>query len=130
MTREEVIKNEHFPTEYEDNLNILLERINKLQSLHPTFKFIITSGFRSMETHLRIYKEKGITDKNKIPMKSKHLTCQAVDIADAKFFLTNWCKENEEVLKEIGLWCEDDVTVKRLHLQIVPPTSGKRWFKP
>ena len=83
-----------------------------------------------METHLRIYKEKGITDKNKIPMKSKHLTCQAVDIADAKFFLTNWCKENEEVLKEIGLWCEDDVTVKRLHLQIVPPTSGKRWFKP
>lgn len=40
---------------------------------------IVTSGYRSMAHHLRIYAEKGITDKSKIPMGSYHLTGKAVD---------------------------------------------------
>lgn len=40
---------------------------------------IVTCGFRSMAHHLRIYAEKGITDKNKIPMGSYHLSGKAVD---------------------------------------------------
>lgn len=130
MERKDILKGLELPKEYESNLNILLERINELESKFGKFKFIVTSGFRDMANHLRIYKEKGITDKSKIPMKSKHLTCEAVDISDPEFVLTKWCKENEKVLEEIGLWCEDDTSVKRLHLQIVAPASGKRFFKP
>lgn len=39
----------------------------------------VTCGFRSMAHHLKIYAEKGITDKSKIPMKSYHLSGLAVD---------------------------------------------------
>lgn len=39
----------------------------------------ITSGYRSLQDHLRIYKEKGITDKSKIPMGSYHLKGLAAD---------------------------------------------------
>jgi len=39
----------------------------------------ITSGYRSLQDHLRIYKQKGITDKSKIPMGSYHLKGLAAD---------------------------------------------------
>ena len=92
---------------------------------------IVTSGFRTMEDHIRVYREKGITDVTKIPMKSLHLTGKAIDIYDPNFELTDWCKlNNSKILKEVGLWCEDDKSVKRLHFQTSPPRSGSRWFKP
>lgn len=39
----------------------------------------ITSGYRSLQHHLEIYKQKGITDKSKIPMGSYHLKGLAAD---------------------------------------------------
>ena len=39
----------------------------------------ITSGYRSKEHHIRVYKELGITDPSKIPWGSPHLTGLAVD---------------------------------------------------
>lgn len=39
----------------------------------------ITSGYRSMAHHLRVYKELGITDLKKIPMGSYHLKGLAAD---------------------------------------------------
>jgi hypothetical protein len=91
----------------------------------------ITSGLRTMEEHLRIYAEKGITDKSKIPLCSKHLSGQAADIYDPNFDLTNFCKENiNQVLKDCVLYGEDDTSTPRLHLQTVSPLSGNRWFLP
>lgn len=80
---------------------------------------------------MRIYKNKGITDPKKIPMKSKHLYGQAVDISDPNQKIQAWCKSNEACLVSIGLWMEDfSVTTNWVHFQIVPPGSGKRWFMP
>ena len=90
----------------------------------------VTSGLRTMEDHLRIYAAKGITDTSKIPMKSKHLYGQAVDISDPDLELTAWSKENNsQRLIDAGLWCEEGNS-NWTHFQILPPKSGNRWFLP
>lgn len=129
ITRGEILKGEKCPTEYQSNLYILLEKLNKLRALWGK-EMIINSGFRTMEKHIQVYRDKGITDLSKIPMKSKHLTCEACDISDPNFELTKFCKEHKKEMEEIGLWFEDDMSVKRLHIQINPPLSSNRWFKP
>lgn len=129
ISEHEITRGQEIPEEYKENLNILLERLNKLRTLWGK-PMIVTSGFRTMESHIQIYKDKGITDLSKIPMQSKHLYCQAVDISDPDFKLTEFCKENDSDMEEIGIWFEDDMSVKRLHIQIIPPKSNNRWFKP
>lgn len=121
----------NFPTnpEIDGNLAILLERVNKIRSEWGK-PMIVDSGLRSMEDHLRIYREKGITDPSKIPMKSKHLIGAAVDISDPNLEITDWLKENNsQRLIDAELWCEDG-NKNWVHFQIYPPASGNRWFKP
>lgn len=123
-------KLEDQPKETQDNLKILLEKINKIRTTYGQV-MTVTSGLRSMDDHLRIYAEKGITDTNKIPMKSKHLYGQAVDISDPHQKLQKWCLANVKKLEEVGLWCEDfSATSNWVHFQIIPPKSGKRFFIP
>ena len=91
----------------------------------------VTSGYRTMQDHLRIYSEKGITDKSKIPMLSQHLFGNAVDIADASGELKAWVNANVNLLEKAGLWCESfDSTPTWVHFQRLPPKSGNRFFKP
>lgn len=120
----------NFPTtpEIDQNLNKLLEHINKFRGVYGK-PMNVTSGLRSMEDHLRIYKQKGITDPAKIPMASKHLQGKAVDIADPKGELMDYCKANEALLQSCELWLEDN-TKGWVHFQCEPPKSGKRFFKP
>ena len=116
--------------EIQANLQDLLEKVNKVRSTWGK-PLTVTSGLRDISDHLRIYAAKGITDQSKIPMKSKHLSGQAVDFSDPNKELQEWCKENEELLAEIGLWMEDfDATPNWCHFQSVAPKSGNRWFKP
>lgn len=62
---------------------------------------------------------------------SKHLTAQACDLPDADRTLTQWCVDNLDVLKQIGLWMEDPRwTPTWTHLQTVAPGSGRRVFIP
>lgn len=130
ITRQEILKGNECPPELEANLLELLIRINKVRDAYG-LPMTVTSGFRSMKDHLRIYKEKGITDPKKIPMKSKHLFCQSVDIYDPEKKLQKWIKENIKLIEEIGLWMEDfNDTPNWVHFQIIPPTSGNRFFKP
>lgn len=118
------------PQEHQDNLAVLLERINKVRSAYA-IPMTVTSGYRSMEDHLRIYREKGITDEAKIPMKSKHLSGQAVDIGDADGKLKEWVNDNVALMEEIGFWFEDfGTTTTWCHFQTCPPKSGKRFFMP
>lgn len=114
--------------EIQKNLAILLERVNKIRTQWGK-PMIVTSGLRTMEDHLRIYKEKGITDPKKIPMKSRHLTGAAVDVADPKLALTAWLKKDKSILEKAELWCEDGNS-NWVHFQILPPVSGNRWFRP
>ena len=66
----------------EDLKNIAsIARVLKIykEKLFDNKPVIITSGFRALAHHIRIYEQKGITDKKKIPMGSYHLTGRAVD---------------------------------------------------
>ena len=118
------------PQEHQDNLAILLERINKIRVAWNK-SMTVTSGYRSMAEHLEIYRKKGITDQSKIPMRSRHLIGAAIDIYDPNKLLQSWILDNVKLLEEVGLWCEDFSATKNwVHFQIMPPASGKRFFKP
>lgn len=63
--------------------------------------------------------------------RSKHMTCEAIDLDDPEGDLDEWALENPEVLQEIGLWQEHPSATKSwAHFQIVPPRSGNRVFYP
>lgn len=116
------------PLEHQHNLEELLSKINRVRTAWGK-PMIVTSGYRSMQDHLRIYSKLGIADKSKIPMNSKHLIGAAVDISDPDGKLYEWCVKNEALLVDIGLWMEEKDTQKRVHFQIRPPASGRRFFK-
>mgnify|MGYP006277513675 FL=1 len=133
ITMKELLKGKDFNSlskEHQDNLLIVLEKLNRVRIAFGK-SMIVTSGYRSMQEHIAIYNRKGITDSNRIPMQSKHLYGQAVDISDPKRELQVWCQNNQPLLEEIGLWMEDfRFTSNWVHFQIVPPASGKRFFIP
>lgn len=63
--------------------------------------------------------------------KSTHISGQAADIPDSKRNLATWCVDNLDDLEEIGLWMEDPRwTPTWVHVQIVPPNSGRRVYIP
>jgi hypothetical protein len=118
------------PLEIRENLTELCESLNIVREFYAK-PMRVTSGLRTMEDHLRIYKQKGITDKSRIPMKSQHLKGLAADISDPKGELQAWCLDHEDVLEEANLYCEDFAYTKNwVHFQTIPPKSGKRFFIP
>lgn len=70
---------------------------------------------------------------------SKHLTARAGDVRDTpERDFARWCLRNLDKLESIGLWMEDPQWTWReqaggapwVHLQTVPPGSGRRVFIP
>lgn len=67
---------------------------------------------------------------------SRHLYGQAVDITDHSREFARWAYSHQDFLTETGLWMEHpDWTWSQhgnhwVHLQIVPPGSGRRVFIP
>jgi hypothetical protein len=63
---------------------------------------------------------------------STHITGQGVDLQDhADRRLARWCLRNLDRLEGLGLYMEDPRwTPSWLHLQCVPPASGKRVYIP
>lgn len=137
LSLQELLKGKDYnalPKEHQANLMTLLERINKVRTAYGK-SMTVSSGYRSLQEHLDIYKRKGITDQSRIPMKSKHLFGQAVDISDPNKELQVWCQNNESLLRSIGLWMEDfGATPNWVHFQVVQYGSykegGSLWFKP
>lgn len=142
LTMEELLKNKvkfaDLPKDHQDNLKILLEKINKVRALYGK-PMTVTSGYRSREDHIRIYKELAVkrnvpyNEKN-VPFGSRHLSGSAVDISDPNGKLFKWAKDHEKDLEGIGLWMEEADDQARVHFQIVKYGSwvpGKsRFFKP
>jgi hypothetical protein len=63
--------------------------------------------------------------------RSRHISCEAVDLADPDDSLDAWCMANLSVLEVLGLWLEHPAaTPGWCHLQTVPPASGRRVFEP
>lgn len=122
------------PESHQNNLNTLLQKMNIIRKEWAK-PMLVTSGYRSEEDHIRIYKElaekrKETFNKDKIPWGSQHLKGAAVDISDPDGKLFDWCKANIKLLEDTGLWLEEKDDQKRVHFQIFPPKSGKRFFYP
>lgn len=65
-------------------------------------------------------------------LRSKHMTCQAVDFYDPDGDLDEWLLHGgQKVLIDLGLWLEHPAATKGwAHVQTVPPRSGNRVFYP
>lgn len=117
---------------HQHNLEITLKGINIIRAAYGKI-MKPTNAYRSMQDHLRIYSQKGITDPSEIPMRSKHLAGLAVDIYDPNKELYNWCKNNPQVMDEANVWLEERQGPWQ-HFQFAPFGSyrpgGSRWFNP
>ena len=105
------------------NAQVTVDRVNEL---------LARAGRSSIDRLSSGFRPKAINDATSNAAKgSKHLTAEAADIPDADRLLAGWCMDNLDVLREIGLWAEDPRwTPTWLHVQIVPPKSGKHVFIP
>lgn len=118
-----------------DNLLVLLERLNIVRTLWAK-PMTITSGLRTREDQIRIYKElaekRGVPFRfEKIPWGSQHLIGAAGDVSDPDGSLFAWCKAHEAELLNIGLWIEEKDDQHRVHFQIFQYASwvpGKTIF--
>lgn len=107
------------------NLTELCTRLNKLRKAWGK-PMIITSGLRSEGQQANLIKSGQST-----ATKSKHLLGLAADISDPDGALDDWLEKNVKLLEEIGLWIEHkSATPTWAHIQICPPKSGRRFFKP
>ena len=89
------------------NVSILIGKINILEGICP-LKFKVTSGYRPGKYNLAAGGA----------LKSSHVTCEAVDIADNRGLLKDWCLKNINKLSELGLFMEDPAkTPTWVHLQ-------------
>lgn len=135
ITENEITKGQFIPSAYQTDLKNLLEIANIIRKEYGK-PLIVTSGFRSWEDHVRIYKEKAQKRGmpfylSQVPTKSNHLYCKALDFADANGELKKWIMNNIQLLEKHNIYCEDfEYTKSWVHIQIVPPASGKRFFKP
>jgi len=117
------------PIKHQQNIQELLKKVNVLR-LAWGRPWTVTSGYRTIQDHIRIYNQKGILDLNKIPMKSNHLTGRSIDIYDPGLIITKWLKEdNSKRLVDLGLYCEEG-NRNWVHIQDIAPKSGNRWFYP
>jgi uncharacterized protein YcbK (DUF882 family) len=84
------------PHQHQLNIENLVTKMNLVRAVWAK-PMLITSGYRSMQDHLRIYSQlaaqRGVAfDPKKVPMKSRHLSGDAVDISDPDGKLFKWCK--------------------------------------
>lgn len=129
---------EKIPPKHLSNIDLLLKKMNLLRQ-HYGKPMIVTSGYRTKEKHFEIYRAINMKRSYqglppfRVPINSKHLRGEACDILDKDGNLKLWCKENEDLLEEIGLFLEDNCDGWQ-HFQITPFASyvkgGSIWFKP
>jgi hypothetical protein len=110
------------------NAGELIDRVNTLlaqaahEGLEEAAQPKVNSGWRSAEYNATV--------PNAAP-KSKHITGQAIDLADPEGALDHWCVTNLHLLEDVGLWLEHPLATKGwCHLQSVAPRSGNRMFYP
>lgn len=124
ITREEILMNrdKKYPLsqELERNLHNLLIALNKFQKIYEK-PMIVNSGYRPAEFN-------EIANGAK---KSNHTLCLACDFQDLDGKLDKFCVENQNVLKNLGLFLEHPKWTKKwCHLQIAKPKSGNLIFIP
>lgn len=121
------------PIAHQHNIEDYLVRVNKFRKAYGK-PMICTSGYRSWAHHLKVYfqlaMQRGVEFvESKVPKGSQHLVGRAADWKDSDGSLYQFCLDNVPLLEECGLWVEEKDDQPRVHLQSVPPKSGKRFFK-
>lgn len=129
---------EEIPSEHIINLEVLLVKMNRIRLIYGE-KMFVSSGYRTKERHQKIYAQINRKREAKklpplaVPRYSRHLKGQACDVLDPNGELKKWCEENEDLLREVGLFLELG-TVGWMHFQSVPYGSyapgDSIWFKP
>lgn len=120
------IKVEDLTPEMKADSADLLDKVNALLAdFYKAFPELqaryITSGYRTPEANAAAGGKP----------KSKHMLCQAVDIADADKKLGQWLTMFPDVLIRHDLYMEAKASTPTwVHLQIIPPKSKKRIFLP
>lgn len=100
--------------------NLLLEQYYASQT--NAEQCHVTSGYRPPAIN---------ADTPGAAVRSKHMTCEAIDLSDPEGVLDQWCLDHPDTLEAIGLWQEHPSATKGwCHVQIVPPRSGRRVFYP
>lgn len=95
------------------SINLLLEEYGK--------ELEVSSGYRPPAINANAGGSK----------KSKHMSCEAIDLRDPDKSFKKWCVDNLNLLEKYGLYMEHpDYTPTWCHLQSVAPGSKKRIFKP
>lgn len=124
------------PKDIAANVKSLIEAINAVLSKFGSSRKI-TSGYRSIDDHHRIYNKINANRAKtglpalKIPMGSAHLSGLAIDLEDANGDLDKWCIENIDWLTEKGVYIEHpDHTKGWCHMQLRAPKSGNNPFIP
>jgi hypothetical protein len=103
------------------NAETMVARANALLS-QACIACAVNSGWRPQQINAQV--------PNASP-RSRHLTCEAIDLDDPHGRLDAWCMGHLDVLAAIGLWLEHpNATPGWCHVQIVPPRSGARVFEP
>lgn len=103
-------------------VNLLLAEYGEPTPVNPATQSAVSSGWRPPAVNARTAGAAA---------KSRHMTCQAIDIYDPDGDIDNWCMDNLDKLAIAELWMEHPAATKGwCHLQIVPPRSGKRVFYP
>lgn len=127
ISKDELLKgrDKQYASEYtqeiSDNLDALLIPMNKVRDAYGK-PMTVNSGWRPAEINAATVGAAA---------KSKHMLGLAVDIGDADGALKTWVLANLDLMKQLGLFFEDfRYTGSWVHFQNVPPTSGKRIFKP
>jgi len=104
------------------NAACTVQRANALLRLAGVHDCAVNSGWRPRTINASI--------PNASP-RSRHVTCEAIDLCDDDGALDAWCMANLPALETIGLWLEHpSATPGWCHVQTVPPGSGRRVFFP
>lgn len=118
----ELLTDSGYTQEIKDNAGKLLDKVNAFLHELGISSAIANSGWRSPTINA------GIPN---AATGSKHLKALAIDLKDKDGELRKIILDNLQIAKNYGLYFEDmRWTPTWLHIQIVPPASGKRIFIP
>jgi hypothetical protein len=110
--------------EIEANAERLLGLVNALLAIYGDNHTKVNSGWRPPSVNAAT---------PNAALHSKHMTGQAIDLADPDGELDDWLASDAglDALNKIGLWVEHPAATKGwAHLQSMPPKSGRRVFYP
>ena len=125
---------EDLTEEVRRNVSLLLERVNRLLE-HAREDNVAPAVDASTGTWVASgWRPKTVNDATANAGKtSRHIAGLAIDLRDSvpERPLARWCLRNLDLLDELGLWMEDPQwTPSWVHLQCVPPMSGRRVYVP